>query len=89
MSVFTAFESHPSSSSSLDLVEQVRKLQEGIRRTSKLEIGDVVRIRGCIRIYRQQREIKAFTYCEQLLTRSMFVFYPELLSCYGCNLSNL
>ncbi|KAJ6669091.1 hypothetical protein lerEdw1_007900 [Lerista edwardsae] len=58
----TALESHPSTSSNLDLTEQIMKFQEVIRRKTRLEIGDVIRVRGCIRIYRQQREIKAFMY---------------------------
>ncbi|XP_066476840.1 CST complex subunit STN1 [Tiliqua scincoides] len=58
----SALESHPSTSSNLDLVEQIAKFQEVIRHKTKLEIGDVIRVRGCVRIYRQQREIKAFMY---------------------------
>ncbi|XP_015275584.1 PREDICTED: CST complex subunit STN1 [Gekko japonicus] len=56
------YKSYPSTSSSLDLVEQMRKLQEVVRLKSRLNIGDVVRVRGCIRIYRQNREISASTY---------------------------
>lgn len=58
----SGYESHPSTSSSLDLVEQMRKLQKVVQLRSRLDIGDVVRVRGCIRIYRQQREISASTY---------------------------
>lgn len=65
----TGYESHPSTSSSLDLVEQMRKLQKVVQLRSRLDIGDVVRVRGCIRIYRQQREISASTYCEQLIVQ--------------------
>uniref|UniRef100_A0A8C6ZMP7 CST complex subunit STN1 n=1 Tax=Nothoprocta perdicaria TaxID=30464 RepID=A0A8C6ZMP7_NOTPE len=36
-----------------------KKLQEMISQKTKLEIGDVVRVRGHIRTYRQQREIQA------------------------------
>ncbi|XP_020644605.3 CST complex subunit STN1 [Pogona vitticeps] len=56
------FQSPPSTSGSLDLMEQIRKLQLAIHQKTRLEIGDVVRVRGSIRIYRQQREIKASLY---------------------------
>ncbi|KAH0623773.1 hypothetical protein JD844_006891 [Phrynosoma platyrhinos] len=56
------FESLPSTSCDLDLIEQIRKLQMTIRQKTKLEIGDLVRVRGSVRIYRQQREIKASVY---------------------------
>ncbi|XP_062987632.1 CST complex subunit STN1 isoform X1 [Elgaria multicarinata webbii] len=56
------FESHSTTSSELDLIEQIRKLQVAVRQKTRLEIGDLVRVRGCIRIYRQQREIKASMY---------------------------
>ncbi|XP_053161650.1 CST complex subunit STN1 [Hemicordylus capensis] len=58
----SAFECLPSTSSNLDLLGQIRKLQDVIHKKTKLQIGDTVRVRGCIRIYRQQREIKAFMY---------------------------
>ncbi|KFQ09171.1 CST complex subunit STN1, partial [Leptosomus discolor] len=45
--------------SSLTVLEQMKKLQEMVSQKTKLEIGDVVRVRGHIRIYRQQREIQA------------------------------
>ncbi|KAJ7325170.1 hypothetical protein JRQ81_018190 [Phrynocephalus forsythii] len=48
--------------SGLDLMEQIRKLQLTINQKTTLEIGDVARVRGSIRFYRQQREIKAFMY---------------------------
>nr|XP_056705824.1 CST complex subunit STN1 isoform X1 [Euleptes europaea] len=56
------YDSHHGTSSSLALFEQMRKLQEVIRLKSRLDIGDVVRVRGCIRIYRQKREISASMY---------------------------
>ncbi|XP_044294112.1 CST complex subunit STN1 isoform X2 [Varanus komodoensis] len=56
------FESHSSTSGALDLIEQIRKMQVAVQQKTRLEIGDLVRVRGCIRIYRQQREIKAFMY---------------------------
>ncbi|NXK46611.1 STN1 protein, partial [Chauna torquata] len=49
----------PSTPSSLKVLEQMKKLQEMVSQKSKLEIGDVVRVRGYIRTYRQQREIQA------------------------------
>lgn len=58
----SALESHPSTSSNLDLVEQITKFQKKIHHKIKLEIGDLIKVRGCVRIYRQQREIKAFMY---------------------------
>ncbi|NXV76530.1 STN1 protein, partial [Atlantisia rogersi] len=45
--------------SSLTVLEQMKKLQETVSQKTKLEIGDIVRIRGHIRTYRQQREIQA------------------------------
>ncbi|XP_074815514.1 CST complex subunit STN1 isoform X2 [Natator depressus] len=51
-------------SCSSDLAEQMKKLQEEVLQKTKLEIGDVVWVRGHIRIYREQREIQASTYCE-------------------------
>ncbi|NWS36328.1 STN1 protein, partial [Polioptila caerulea] len=55
----TPLSGHPSTPSSLSVLEQMKKLQETIRQKTKLEIGDVVRVRGHIRTYRQQREIQA------------------------------
>lgn len=46
------------------MFEQMKKLQEIVRQKTKLEIGDVVRVRGHIRTYRQQREIQASCFCE-------------------------
>uniref|UniRef100_A0A8B9RXJ3 CST complex subunit STN1 n=1 Tax=Accipiter nisus TaxID=211598 RepID=A0A8B9RXJ3_9AVES len=51
--------SHPSTPSSVTVLEQMKKLQEMVSQKTKLEIGDVVRVRGHIRTYRQQREIQA------------------------------
>ncbi|OWK62319.1 CST complex subunit STN1 [Lonchura striata] len=50
---------HPSTPSSLSVFEQLKKLQETVSQRTKLEIGDVVRVRGHIRTYRQKREIQA------------------------------
>ncbi|XP_061492066.1 CST complex subunit STN1 [Rhineura floridana] len=75
---FSEFESHPRTSSDLHLVEQIRKLQVAICQKTRLEIGDIIRVRGCIRIYRQQREIKASMYykvddpmCEVQISRML------------------
>ncbi|NXH55723.1 STN1 protein, partial [Rhabdornis inornatus] len=55
----TPLSGHPSTPSSLSVFEQMKKLRETLSQKTKLEIGDVVRIRGQIRTYRQQREIQA------------------------------
>ncbi|NXJ30145.1 STN1 protein, partial [Dicrurus megarhynchus] len=55
----TTLSGHPSTPSSLTVFEQMKKLQEIVSQKTKLEIGDVVRVRGHIRTYRQQREIQA------------------------------
>ncbi|XP_025906502.1 CST complex subunit STN1 isoform X2 [Nothoprocta perdicaria] len=49
----------PSTPNDFNVLEQRKKLQEMISQKTKLEIGDVVRVRGHIRTYRQQREIQA------------------------------
>ncbi|NXR01453.1 STN1 protein, partial [Sagittarius serpentarius] len=55
----TSLSGRPSTPSSLTMLEQMKKLQEMVSQKMKLEIGDVVRVRGHIRTYRQQREIQA------------------------------
>uniref|UniRef100_A0A8B9Z1S9 CST complex subunit STN1 n=1 Tax=Buteo japonicus TaxID=224669 RepID=A0A8B9Z1S9_9AVES len=55
----TSLSGHPSTPSSVTVLEQMKKLQEMVSQKTKLEIGDVVRVRGHIRTYRQQREIQA------------------------------
>ncbi|NXI99861.1 STN1 protein, partial [Psophia crepitans] len=55
----TSLSGRPSTPSSLTVLEQMRKLQEMVSQKTKLAIGDVVRVRGHIRTYRQQREIQA------------------------------
>ncbi|KFO88493.1 CST complex subunit STN1 [Buceros rhinoceros silvestris] len=55
----TSLSGHPSAPSSLAMLEQMKKLQEMVSQKTKLEIGDVVRVRGHIRTYRQEREIQA------------------------------
>ncbi|XP_027753818.1 CST complex subunit STN1 [Empidonax traillii] len=58
----TPLSGHLSTSSSLTVFEQMKKLQEIVSQKTKLEIGDVVRVRGHIRTYRQQREIQASSF---------------------------
>uniref|UniRef100_A0A8D0KRE5 CST complex subunit STN1 n=1 Tax=Strix occidentalis caurina TaxID=311401 RepID=A0A8D0KRE5_STROC len=55
----TSLSGRPSTPNSLAVLEQMKKLQEMVIQKIKLEIGDVVRVRGHIRTYRQQREIQA------------------------------
>ncbi|KAM6106092.1 CST complex subunit STN1 [Pterocles gutturalis] len=60
----TSLSGCPSTPSSLTVFEQMKKLQEIVRQKTKLEIGDVVRVRGPVRTYRQQREIQALWFCK-------------------------
>lgn len=46
----------------LSLTSQFKKLQETTEQRTKVEIGDVIRIRGCVRTYRGEREIHASVY---------------------------
>ncbi|XP_055415968.1 CST complex subunit STN1 isoform X8 [Bubalus kerabau] len=46
----------------LSLTSQIKKLQETIAQRAKLEIGDIIRVRGHIRMFRGEREIHATTY---------------------------
>lgn len=46
----------------LSLTSQLKKLQETIEQRTKLEIGDIIRIRGYVRTYREEREIHASVY---------------------------
>uniref|UniRef100_A0A8C3WT41 CST complex subunit STN1 n=1 Tax=Catagonus wagneri TaxID=51154 RepID=A0A8C3WT41_9CETA len=50
------------STGELSLTSQLKKLQETIAQRLKIEIGDLVQIRGYIRTYREEREIHATTY---------------------------
>ncbi|XP_058527429.1 CST complex subunit STN1 isoform X3 [Ochotona princeps] len=52
----------PSAAQELSLTSQFKKLQETIEQKTKIEIGDIVQIRGNVRIYREEREIHATTY---------------------------
>ncbi|NWQ72779.1 STN1 protein, partial [Columbina picui] len=58
----TSLSGRPSTPSSLTVLKQMKKLQEMVSQKTKLEIGDVVRVRGQIRTYRQQREIQALCF---------------------------
>lgn len=46
----------------VSLTAQLKKLQETIEQRTKIEIGDIIRIRGCIHTYREEREIRASAY---------------------------
>ncbi|KAB1271618.1 CST complex subunit STN1 [Camelus dromedarius] len=46
----------------LSLTSQLKKLQETIAQRAKIEIGDIIRIRGQIRTYREEREVHATAY---------------------------
>nr|XP_009511827.1 PREDICTED: CST complex subunit STN1 [Phalacrocorax carbo] len=59
MAAETPLSGRPSTPSSLTVFGQMKKLQELVSQKTKLEIGDIVRVRGHIRTYRQQREIQA------------------------------
>ena len=52
----------------LSLTSQLKKLQETIAQRAKLEIGDIIRARGHIRIFRGEREIHATTYCKHTVS---------------------
>uniref|UniRef100_A0A452VGK2 CST complex subunit STN1 n=1 Tax=Ursus maritimus TaxID=29073 RepID=A0A452VGK2_URSMA len=46
----------------LNLTSQLKKLQETIEQKTKIEIGDIVQIRGYVHTYREEREIRVTTY---------------------------
>ncbi|XP_075830456.1 CST complex subunit STN1 isoform X1 [Microtus pennsylvanicus] len=52
----------PSSARELNMTSQLKKLQETIEQKTKIEIGDVIRVRGSVRMFREQREISATLY---------------------------
>ncbi|XP_037661066.1 CST complex subunit STN1 isoform X2 [Choloepus didactylus] len=52
----------PSVARGLNLTSQFKKLQETTEQRTKLEIGDIIRIRGYVRMYREEREIHATAY---------------------------
>ncbi|XP_008569720.1 PREDICTED: CST complex subunit STN1 isoform X1 [Galeopterus variegatus] len=52
----------PSAARELSLTSQLKKLQETIEQRTRIEFGDIIRIRGYIRTYREEREIHATAY---------------------------
>lgn len=52
----------PSAASEQSLTSRLKKLQETIEQRTKVELGDIIRIRGYIRTYREEREIHATAY---------------------------
>lgn len=52
----------------LSLTSQLKKLQETIAQRTKVEIGDIIRIRGHIRMYKGEREIYATAYCKHKIS---------------------
>ncbi|NXF93251.1 STN1 protein, partial [Eubucco bourcierii] len=74
----TTFSGHPGTTSSLTVLEQMKKFQEMVSQKTKLGIGDVIRVRGYIRTYRQQREVQASCfykvddlYCDVQISRML------------------
>lgn len=51
----------------LNLTSQLKKLQDTIEQKTKIEIGDIVQIRGYVHTYREEREICVTTYCKHKL----------------------
>ncbi|KAK7810855.1 hypothetical protein U0070_013509 [Myodes glareolus] len=54
----------PSTARELSMTSQLKKLQETIKQKTKIEIGDVIHVRGSVRMFREQREISATLYCK-------------------------
>lgn len=52
----------PTAARASSLTSQLKKLQETNDQKTKIEIGDVVRIRGYVRTYREEREVHATAY---------------------------
>nr|XP_048294944.1 CST complex subunit STN1 isoform X2 [Myodes glareolus] len=52
----------PSTARELSMTSQLKKLQETIKQKTKIEIGDVIHVRGSVRMFREQREISATLY---------------------------
>ncbi|CAO2585795.1 CST complex subunit STN1 [Lemmus lemmus] len=52
----------PSTARELSMTSQLKKLQETIEQKTKIEIGDVIHVRGYVRMFREQREICATLY---------------------------
>uniref|UniRef100_A0A8C2UF94 CST complex subunit STN1 n=2 Tax=Coturnix japonica TaxID=93934 RepID=A0A8C2UF94_COTJA len=56
---FHSYGDSPGTPSSLKVLEQMKKFQEMVSQKTKLQIGDVIRVRGHVRTFRQQREIQS------------------------------
>ncbi|XP_037062165.1 CST complex subunit STN1 isoform X2 [Peromyscus leucopus] len=52
----------PSTARELSVTSQLKKLQETIEQKTKIEIGDVIRVRGYVHMFREEREIRASMY---------------------------
>lgn len=52
----------PGTARELSMTSQLKKLQETIEQRTKIEIGDVIRVRGYVQTFREEREIRAITY---------------------------
>nr|XP_044994823.1 CST complex subunit STN1 isoform X1 [Jaculus jaculus]XP_044994824.1 CST complex subunit STN1 isoform X1 [Jaculus jaculus] len=52
----------PSTARDLTMTSRLKKLQETIEEKTKIEIGDVIQVRGSIRTFREKREIHATLY---------------------------
>lgn len=52
----------------LSLTSQLKKLQETIEQKTKIEIGDIIQIRGYVHTYREEREIRVTTFCKHKLS---------------------
>ncbi|CAH6943789.1 CST complex subunit STN1 [Phodopus roborovskii] len=52
----------PSTAGELSMTSQLKRLQETIKQKTKIEIGDVIHVRGYVRMFREEREICATLY---------------------------
>lgn len=52
----------PSTAEDLKMTSRLKKLQETIEEKTKIEIGDIIQVRGFIRKFREEREIHATLY---------------------------
>ncbi|XP_075390091.1 CST complex subunit STN1 isoform X2 [Tenrec ecaudatus] len=55
----------PSTATELSITSQLKKLQDTIEQRTKLDIGDLLRLRGYIRTYREEREVHATVYYKE------------------------
>lgn len=46
----------------LSMTSQLKKLQETIEQKTRIGIGDIIRVRGSVRMFREEREICANIY---------------------------